>query len=167
MTDVTTRLTLQKDLARHLRAGHPWVFRKAIERGPRGLPAGAIVDVVEGERFVARGYYDPLSAIAVRVLTRDPAEAIDATFWKRRVQRALALRRELITGTTGYRLLHGESDGLPGVVADRDEIPHDEEDEEAKPLGRVLWGAEPPERISIDEHGMRLLVDVRRGQKTG
>ncbi|SRR6266568_137834 len=209
MTDVATRLTLQKDLARHLRAGHPWVFRKAIERGPRGLPAGAIVDVVEGERFVARGYYDPLSAIAVRVLTRDPAEAIDATFWKRRVQRALALRRELITGTTGYRLLHGESDGLPGVVADRydrfavlklysagltphrdlivealreaaaeggdglagvfgrDEIPHDEEDEEAKPLGRVLWGAEPPERISIDEHGMRLLVDVRRGQKTG
>jgi 23S rRNA (cytosine1962-C5)-methyltransferase len=209
MTDVAARLTLQKDLARHLRAGHPWVFRKAIERGPRSLPAGAIVDVVEGERFVARGYYDPLSAIAVRVLTRDPAEAIDATFWKRRVQRALALRRELITGTTGYRLLHGESDGLPGVVADRydrfavlklysagltphrelivdaireaaaeggealagvfgrDEIPHDEEDEEAKPLGRVLWGEAPPERIAIDEHGMRLLVDVRRGQKTG
>ncbi len=209
MTDVAARLSLQKDLARHLRAGHPWVFRKAIERGPRSLPAGAIVDVVEGERFVARGYYDPLSAIAVRVLTRDPAEAIDATFWKRRVQRALALRRELITGTTGYRLLHGESDGLPGVVADRydrfavlklysagltphreliveaireaaaeggealagvfgrDEIPHDEEDEEAKPLGRVLWGEAPPERIAIDEHGMRLLVDVRRGQKTG
>jgi 23S rRNA (cytosine1962-C5)-methyltransferase len=206
MNDVATRLTLQKDLARHLRAGHPWVFRKAVEKAPKGLAAGTIVDVVEGERFVARGYYDPLSAIAVRILTREPAEVVDAAFWKRRVQRALALRRELVRSTTGWRLVHGESDGLPGVVADvygrwvvlklysagltphrgrivealrdalggeiagvygRDEIPHDEEDEEATPEGRTLWGEEPPERIGIDEHGMKLLVDVRRGQKTG
>ncbi len=197
-------LTLQKDLARHLRAGHPWVFKKALERPPRGLPAGAIVDVLEGGRFVARGYYDPHSAIAVRVLTREPAEAIDGAFWRRGVARALAMRRELVRGTTGYRLVHGESDGLPGVVADRydrwavlklysagltphrgaiveavrqaegllgvfgrDEIPHDEEDEGSAPEGRVLWGAEPPERIAIDEHGLRMLVDVRRGQKTG
>lgn len=209
MSGAPVRLPLQKDLARHLRAGHPWVFRKAVERAPKALPAGAIVDVVEGERFVARGYYDPHSAIAVRILTREPAEAIDAAFWKRRVLRALALRRELVRDTTGFRVVHGESDGLPGVVADlydrfavlklysagltphrglvvealrqalgeagaplagvygRDEIPHDEEDEGAAPQGRVLWGEEPPERIRIDEHGMKLLVDVRRGQKTG
>ncbi len=205
MSEVAARLTLQKDLARHLRAGHPWVFRKAVEKAPRGLEAGAIVDVVEGERFVARGYYDPLSAISVRILTREPAEAIDAAFWSRRVQRALALRRELVRGTNAFRMVHGESDGLPGVVADRydrfavvklysaglgphrahivealrdaagelagvygrDEVPHDEEDDDAAPQGRVLWGAEPPERIAVDEHGMRLLVDVRRGQKTG
>jgi 23S rRNA (cytosine1962-C5)-methyltransferase len=205
MNDVEARLSLQKDLARHLRAGHPWVFRKAVEKAPKGLAAGAIVDVVEGERFVARGYYDPHSAIAVRILTREPAESIDGAFWKRRVLRALALRRELVHGTTGYRLVHGESDALPGVVVDlygrwavlklysagltphrgrivealreacgelagvygRDEIPHDEEDEGSAPQGRVLWGEEPPERIAIDEHGMKLLVDVRRGQKTG
>jgi 23S rRNA (cytosine1962-C5)-methyltransferase len=206
VSEVAARLSLQKDLARHLRAGHPWVFRKAIERAPKGLEPGAIVDVVEGDRFVARGYYDPLSAISVRILTREPAEAIDAAFWSRRVQRAMALRRELVRGTNGFRMVHGESDGLPGVVADRydrfavvklysagltphrghivealreasggelagvygrDEIPHDEEDDDAAPQGRVLWGAEPPERIAIDEHGMRLLVDVRRGQKTG
>ncbi|HEX8909200.1 MAG TPA: class I SAM-dependent rRNA methyltransferase [Anaeromyxobacteraceae bacterium] len=205
MNDVEARLSLQKDLARHLRAGHPWVFRKAVEKAPKGLAAGAIVDVVEGERFVARGYYDPHSAIAVRILTREPAEAIDGAFWKRRVLRALALRRELVHGTTGYRLVHGESDALPGVVVDlygrwavlklysagltphrgrivealreacgelagvygRDEVPHDEEDEGSAPQGRVLWGEEPPERIAIDEHGMKLLVDVRRGQKTG
>ncbi len=198
-------LELQKDLARHLRAGHPWVFRKAIERAPRDLPAGAIVDVAAGGRFVARGYYDPHSAIAVRILTREPAEAIDATFWRRRVARAAALRRELVRGATGYRLVHGESDGLPGVVVDRyrgtavmklysagltphraavveavraaaddlegvygrDEIPRDEEADEEAPRGRVLWGVEPPERIAIEEHGMALLVDVRRGQKTG
>jgi 23S rRNA (cytosine1962-C5)-methyltransferase len=198
-------LELRKDLARHLRAGHPWVFRKAIEKAPRGLDAGAIVDVVEDGRFVARGYHDPHSAIAVRILTREPAEAIDAAFWRNRVRRALALRDDLVRGTTGYRLVHGENDGLPGVVADRygdfvvlklysagltphrghivealrlearglagvfgrDEIPRDEESDEAAPQGKVLWGAEPPERIEIDEHGMKLLVDVRRGQKTG
>jgi 23S rRNA (cytosine1962-C5)-methyltransferase len=202
-------LELRKDLSRHLRAGHPWVFRKAVEKAPRDLPAGAVVDVVEQGRFVARGYYDPLSAIAVRILTRDAAEAVDAALWRNRVARAAALRAELVSGTTGFRLVHGESDGLPGVVVDRygsfavlklysagltpwrgdiveavraaagaggpplagvygrDEIPHDEEDEAAEPKGRALWGAEPPERIEIDEHGMKLLVDVRRGQKTG
>jgi 23S rRNA (cytosine1962-C5)-methyltransferase len=198
-------LELRKDLARHLRAGHPWVFRKAIEKAPRGLDAGAIVDVVEEGRFVARGYHDPHSAISVRILTREPAEEIDAAFWRNRIRRALALRKDLVHGTTGYRLVHGENDGLPGVVVDRygdfavlklysagltphrpllveairqeaaglagvfgrDEIPRDEESDEAAPQGKVLWGAEPPERIEIDEHGMKLLVDVRRGQKTG
>jgi 23S rRNA (cytosine1962-C5)-methyltransferase len=205
-TKAEASLELQKDLARHLRAGHPWVFRKAVARSPNRLPAGAIVDVVEDGRFVARGYYDPHSAIAVRILTRDAAEAVDATFWRRRIARALALRRELIFGTTGYRMIHGESDGLPGVVADRydrfavlklysagltphrdaiveglraeaedlagifgrDEIPRDDDDDEGgAPQGRVLWGAEPPERIAIDEGGMTILVDVYRGQKTG
>ncbi len=201
------QLELVKDLARHLRAGHPWVFRRAIERAPKGLPAGAIVDVTDGGRFVARGYYDPHSAISVRVLTREAAEAVDASFWRRRVARSLALRRDLVRGTTAFRLVHGESDGLPGVVADRydrfavlklysagltphrpaivealrseaeglagvfgrDEIPRDDDDgdEGGAPAGRVLWGTEPPERIAVDEHGMKLLVDVRRGQKTG
>jgi len=202
---IQASLELRKDLARHLRAGHPWVFRKAIEKAPRGLPAGAIVDVVEDGRFVARGFHDPHSAISVRILTREPAEVIDETFWRNRIRRALALREDLVRGTTGYRLVHGENDGLPGVIADRygdfavlklysagltphrahivealrqeakglagvfgrDEIPRDEESDEAAPQGRVLWGAEPPERIEIDEHGMKLLVDVRRGQKTG
>jgi 23S rRNA (cytosine1962-C5)-methyltransferase len=201
----TAELRLKKDLARHLRAGHPWVFRKAVERPDARLDPGTIVDLTEDGRFVARGYYDPHSAIAVRILTRDPAEAIDEAFWRRAVARAVALRRELVHGTTGWRIVHGESDGLPGVVADRydrfavlklysagltphrarivealraeveglagvygrDEIPRDDDDEGGAPEGRVLWGAEPPERIAVDEHGMTLLVDVRRGQKTG
>ncbi len=203
---VDAELRLQKDLARHLRAGHPWVFRKAVEKAPKGLAPGAIVDVTDEGRFVARGYFDPHSAISVRLLTREAAEDVDAAFWRRRIARALALRAELVAGTTGYRMVHGESDGLPGVVADRydrfavlklysaglvphraaivealraeatglagvygrDEIPRDDDEEEGgAPAGRVLWGAEPPERIIIEEHGMTLLVDVRKGQKTG
>src|SRR5205807_8294102 len=113
---------LQKDLARHLKAGHPWVYQRALERPPAGLEAGAIVDVVAAGKFVARGYYDPVGAVRVRVLTRDPAEAIGPLFWRRRIAKAVALRRAYAPFTDGstdcVRLVHGENDGLPGVVID-------------------------------------------------
>ena len=119
----SVKLELVKDLARHLRAGHPWVYRRGIEKAPAGLAAGSIVDVMDRGRFVARGYYDPLSAIAVRVLTRDPAEAVTQLFWRKRVARAVALRRAFTpfadpAQTDCARLVHGEGDGLPGVVVD-------------------------------------------------
>ena len=117
---VPVKLELQKDLARHLRGGHPWVYKRAIERPPAGLQAGAIVDVTSGGKFVARGYYDPEGAVRVRVLTRDPAEAIGPLFWRRRIARAVALRRAYVLSeeTDCARLVHGEADGLPGVVID-------------------------------------------------
>lgn len=110
---------LSKDLARHLRAGHPWVFRKALKSPPK-MPPGTVVDVTENGRFVARGYYDPLSPIAVRVLTRDEKETVDRAFFKRRIAQAHALRKELLdlSDTDSYRVVHGESDLLPGVIAD-------------------------------------------------
>lgn len=113
------RLELSKGLGRHLRAGHPWVFRKALEKPPK-LPPGSVVDLTEQGRFAARGYYDPYSAIAIRVLTLDPSETVDAAFFARRVERALDARRRLIdlSDTDSYRLIHGEGDGLPGVVVD-------------------------------------------------
>ena len=116
------KLELQKDLARHLRAGHPWVYKRAVERPPPGLAPGAIVDVTAGGKFVARGYYDPLSAVRVRILTRDPSEAIGPLFWRRRIARAVALRRAYAPFsdniTDCVRLVHGENDLLPGVVID-------------------------------------------------
>ncbi|WP_404363212.1 class I SAM-dependent rRNA methyltransferase [Corallococcus coralloides] len=113
------KLELARGLGRHLRAGHPWVFRKALEHMPR-IPPGSVVDLTENGKFVARGYYDPHSAIAVRVLTRDSRETVDARFITQRVQRALAARTALIDlkDTDSYRLIHGEGDGLPGVVVD-------------------------------------------------
>lgn len=113
------RLELQRGLGRHLRGGHPWVFRRALERIPK-IPPGSVVDLTEGGKFVARGYFDPHSAIAVRVLTLDPRESVDLDFLRGRVRRALALRQELVdlTDTDSHRLLHGEGDGLPGVVVD-------------------------------------------------
>ncbi|RKH57172.1 class I SAM-dependent rRNA methyltransferase [Corallococcus aberystwythensis] len=113
------KLELARGLGRHLRAGHPWVFRKALEHMPR-IPAGSVVDLTENGKFVARGYYDPHSAIAVRVLTRDSRETVDSRFITQRVQRSLAARTSLIDlkDTDSYRLIHGEGDGLPGVVVD-------------------------------------------------
>jgi 23S rRNA (cytosine1962-C5)-methyltransferase len=119
MSSALVKLELKEGLGRHLRAGHPWVFRKGLVNPPR-LPAGSVVDLVEGTRFVARGYYDPSSAIAVRVLTRDHQEIIDAAFFVRRIERCWQTRQELLdlSGTNAYRLVHGEGDGLPGVVVD-------------------------------------------------
>jgi 23S rRNA (cytosine1962-C5)-methyltransferase len=113
------RLELAHGLGRHLRAGHPWVFRKGLAHPPR-VPPGSVVDLTENNRFVARGYYDPYSAIAVRVLTRDQDERIDSAFFRRRVESAYRWRTELIDlgDTDCFRLLHGEGDGLPGVVVD-------------------------------------------------
>jgi 23S rRNA (cytosine1962-C5)-methyltransferase len=113
------RLELERGLGRHLRAGHPWVYRKALQTVPR-IPPGSIVDLTEGGKFVARGYFDPLSPIAVRVLTRDVREPVDGGFFERRVAAARELRERLLdlSATDSFRLLHGEGDGLPGVVVD-------------------------------------------------
>lgn len=113
------RLELAKGLGRHLRAGHPWVYRKGLEHAPK-IPAGSVVDLTENGRFVARGYYDPHSPISVRVLTRNPKDTIDAGFFRERMARAYASRQTLIdlTDTDSYRLVHGEGDGLPGVIVD-------------------------------------------------
>lgn len=113
------RLELQRGLGRHLRAGHPWVFRKALQRPPK-IPPGSVVDLTEEGKFVARGYYDPHSAIAVRVLTRNPKETIDSAWFAGQLRRAYAERQRLVDlkETDSYRLVHGEGDGLPGVVVD-------------------------------------------------
>ncbi|WP_257456832.1 class I SAM-dependent rRNA methyltransferase [Archangium lipolyticum] len=113
------KLELAPGLGRHLRAGHPWVFRKALDKVPK-IPPGSVVDLAENGKFVARGYFDPHSAIAVRVLTRNPRQNIDAAFFAQRVKQALAERRSLIDlhDTDSFRLIHGEGDGLPGVVVD-------------------------------------------------
>lgn len=111
------KVTVKPGLGRHLRTGHPWLYRRGVAEAP-DLPPGAVVDVLEDGKFAARGYFDPLSSIAVRVLTLDPAELIDQAFVDRRVQRALELRRRHIRESDAFRLLHGEGDFFPGVVVD-------------------------------------------------
>lgn len=100
---------------------HPWVFSGAIGRREGSPQPGDIVDVLDDAgRFLARGYYNPRSQIVVRLLTWNPNEAIDDTFWYMRLGASMA-RREALgvdADTTAFRLVYAESDGLPGLVVD-------------------------------------------------
>jgi 23S rRNA (cytosine1962-C5)-methyltransferase len=184
--------------------GHPWVFSGAIANLDPQLEAGALATVEDAEgRFLGRGYVNPRCAIAVRMLTRAD-EAIDAGFIHRRVQAALELRRTLVPPETDtYRVLNGEGDFLPGVVADlygpiivlqcltagaarlkplvasalqaacapagvyERSTGSVRREEGIAPEEGVLSGAVPTEPVLVREGGLRFLVDVRGGQKTG
>lgn len=103
-----------------LLAGHLWVFSGAIQQLSRPAGAGDVVEVRTAEgAYVGRGYYNPQTAIAVRLLTRQPNEAIDGDFLRRAVRRAAALRQTFEgSGTNAFRLINAEGDYLPGVIVD-------------------------------------------------
>src|SRR5262245_21344214 len=105
------------------RSSHPWVFQKMVERPATRLPPGSVVDVLDkGGQWVARGFYNGHSRIALRILTANPAEAIDEGFFRRRIGEAAALRRswlKLDEASDAYRLVHSEGDALSGLVVDR------------------------------------------------
>jgi len=101
---------------------HPWVFSGAIARVQGAPQPGEIVEVRDhADQFLARGYYNPHSQIAVRLLTWDAAEEITPVFWRHRLQAAVARRAALMQdpATTACRLVFAESDGLPGLIVDR------------------------------------------------
>jgi 23S rRNA (cytosine1962-C5)-methyltransferase len=101
--------------------GHLWVFSGALQQPPHWVEAGGLIDVKSSTgQFVARGYYNPQTDIAIRILTRDPEEVIDAEFLRRRIRSAVALRQVFDPRlTNAYRLIHSEGDGLPGLIVDR------------------------------------------------
>jgi 23S rRNA (cytosine1962-C5)-methyltransferase len=113
-------VTLKPGRELPVRAGHPWIFSGAIAAGLDDAAPGDPVRVVaHGGGFVAAGYANPRTAIAIRVLTLDD-EAVDAALVARRIDAALALRRVVVPpDTTAYRVVNGEGDRLPGVVVDR------------------------------------------------
>ena len=103
-----------------LLAGHLWVFSGAIHHLSRPAEAGDIVDVRTAEgAYLGRGYYHPQTDIAVRLLTRQPDEAIDVDFLRRAIRRAAALREAFDRDrTNAFRLINAEGDYLPGVIVD-------------------------------------------------
>lgn len=113
-------LRLKRGAERTPLNGHPWVYSGAVARPPQVGP-GSVVDVMDHRgRFVLRGLYNPHSAIRVRGLTWDRDTLIDRQFFRRALSNALELRAR--AGLAGYtnaiRLVHGENDGLPGLVVD-------------------------------------------------
>lgn len=115
-SDVPT-VKLSRKGAERLAGGHPWVYRSDID-APKSLGPG-VVRLVDGRGwFVGTALYGQRSTIAIRLLTRED-EAIDRAFWKRRLERAIALRETLFPGEGAVRLVHAEADLLPGLVVDR------------------------------------------------
>ncbi|MCC5878301.1 MAG: class I SAM-dependent methyltransferase [Idiomarina sp.] len=99
---------------------HPWVFTGAVAKvkGKPGL--GDTVEVLDTRgNFLGRAAYSPHSQICARVWTFDANEQVDFEFFKRRFERALNMRKAVLPPeTTGYRLIAGESDGMPGITID-------------------------------------------------
>jgi len=121
LADANPVLRLKPGREKTLRQRHPWIFSGAIAAADEALKSGDTVTVLSADgAFMARAAYSPASQIRARVWTFDPRERIDAEFFVRRVARAVTERAPMLDAEhTGCRLVHGESDGLPGVIADR------------------------------------------------
>lgn len=107
--------------ARAIRHGFPWVYSDelVLDRRTNGLTGGTLAVLEDAERRpLGLVTVNPASKIVARMLDRDPAAVIDQAWFEARIARALALRARLYPGPF-YRLVHAESDGLPGIVIDR------------------------------------------------
>jgi len=186
-----------------LRTGRQWVYRGEIGSTAGGPHTGDVVAVEDARgTFLALGFYHDTSVLAVRVLTRRRDVTIDAAFFRERLAAAWDLRRRAADDPELCRVVFAESDGLPGLIADRlgavivvstlvagmdarlsdltgalEELTgvHDFFERNDGPVRRLEGLPErvgpvrgsPPTEVEIREGAVRLLVDLRHGQKTG
>lgn len=116
---MTKAITLKKHEDKRVLSGHLWVFSNEIAKIDGEPQAGDIVTLRDhGGAPLGKGFYNPNSLIAFRLLTRTEEE-IDFQFFQRRIERALALRTLLYPGAKAFRLVYGESDFLPGLIVDK------------------------------------------------
>jgi 23S rRNA (cytosine1962-C5)-methyltransferase len=118
----TVRVKVGRDAS--LARRHPWIFSGSLERLPAGAVPGETVSVVAGDgRRFGSGAVSPASQIAVRMWSFDAGQPIDAAFFARRLETAAVLRAAQLpdAGSTeaALRLVHSESEGIPGLIADR------------------------------------------------
>jgi len=103
---------------RSLLRRHPWVFEGSVAGGK--ADSGETVRVEDSAgRFLAWAAYSPLSSIRLRAWSFDESERIDAAFFARRIGAAVDARARWPIASNGVRLVHGEADGLPGLIVDR------------------------------------------------
>jgi 23S rRNA (cytosine1962-C5)-methyltransferase len=210
---MSAQLIMQAGKERSVFKRHPWIFAGSVERLVGKARPGDTVEVVAGKLVLAKAAWSPESQIRARVWSFDPNEIIDNAFFKRRVAAAVARRAVLprgfpsvtprLTLVEGQRLIHAESDGLPGVIADkygdtvvvqltsagadkwREAIAdalqlatgcariYERSDSDVRGLEglepRTGWlrGEAPAGEIVIEEHGVKMAVDIVAGHKTG
>jgi 23S rRNA (cytosine1962-C5)-methyltransferase len=104
-----------------IQKGHLWVFSNELASLPRDIASGEAVKLfTHDQKFLGTGFYNPHSLISVRLISRKDEEP-DKKFFLKKFREALTLREKIYTSdeTNAYRLVHGESDGLPGLIVDR------------------------------------------------
>lgn len=119
---MTVCLYLAKGREKSLLRRHPWIFSGAVQRIEGKALVGETIDILDSQgKWLARGAYSPHSQICARVWTFRPEELIDKTFFIQRLQQAQRWRDQLAKrdDLDSYRLIAGESDGLPGITIDR------------------------------------------------
>lgn len=203
---MTVRLILAKGREKSLLRRHPWVFSGAVARMEGKAQLGETIDICDSQgKWLAKGAWSPESQIRARVWSWQADESIDIDFFVKRLQAAQQLRDWLAErdNLDSYRLIAGESDGLPGVTIDRfgtflvmqllsagaeyqraaiitalqkcypDCAIYDRSDvsvrkkEGLELVQGPVTGEIPPPLLPITEHGMKLLVDIQTGHKTG
>ena len=197
---------LKPDRQRSLERRHPWIFSGAVAKINGEPSAGETVTIKSADgKFLAYAGWSPKSQIVGRVWSFSETDVIDAKFLRARLQASITRRAALLQSgeTNAVRLVHAESDGMPGLIVDRyadvlvvqlltagierwrDAIIEalreltscsaifERSDAEVReleglpPLSGALFGAAPAAPIEIQEHGVKYLVDVVGGQKTG
>lgn len=110
---------LKKKIGLRVENGHPWIFGNEIAETDEAVKPGDIVTVFSGDKkFIGKGFFNPQSQIAIRLLTRKENEIIDARFIHNRIEAAWHYRKK--TGyTENCRLVFGEADGLPALIIDK------------------------------------------------
>jgi len=203
---MSARISLNVGREKSLLRKHPWIFSKAVNK-IKGKPMlGDTVDVFDSKgNWLAKGAYSPESQIRIRIWSFDEHEEIDREFFFKKLQKAQVRRDWFIEQgkLTGYRLIAGESDGLPGVTIDKYDnfivcqllsagadfhrytivncltelYPgchiyerSDVDVRKKEGLEPVTgWLTEPQDSTEciIEEHGIKIHVDVATGHKTG
>lgn len=116
------KLIVHKQRVGPILGRHPWVFSGALQHIPEGLESGSPVQLVnEQGQFLAQGYFNSYSQIAVRLWSWDENEIVDSKFFEKRIKQAFSTRENFVASkqTDSYRLIHSENDLLPGLIVDK------------------------------------------------
>ena len=120
-TTLYPTITIRNHHERRLFRGHLWAFSNELLEIPKDIEPGTVVQLVRefDKKPFALAFYHPNSLISARIISRDPEAAIDPDFFRDAIKRSAARRDFLLKERNAVRLVHGESDGLPGLLVEK------------------------------------------------